>query len=832
MINLKPFLGLKLGFLIIFVLCSSHISSVSTDTFFINCGSPTNVTTVNNRTFVSDNSLGQVIFDSSRGTSVVGTTDSNSRDESTTTLFQTARVFSDDESSSYRFPIEQHGWFLIRLYFLPFVSSSQDLTTARFSVSSQNFTLIRDYKPSTTTSLVKEYSLNISSDHLVIEFRPQTGSVAFINALEVFRLPEILLPEEARLIGSQSKKNLKLGSHAMETVSRVNMGNLTVTRDQDKLWRLWDSDSAYKAHYGTPVMNLKAVNFSAGGITDDIAPVYVYGTATRLNSDLDPNTNANLTWTFNIEPGFDYFVRFHFCNIIVDPFGFERQIRFDIFVNSDKAGSVDMTEVANGTFGAPYFVDAVMRKARSREGVMNLSIGGVMDVSLYPVSFINGFEIMKLSNDKRSLDAFDAVSPDGSSRNKSSNPSMALIAGLAAALCVALLFGVVISWWCIRRRRRRNREMQTVHSRGDEQVKKNETGESLIFSSSKIGYRYPLALIKEATDDFNESLVVGVGGFGKVYKGVLKDKTEIAVKRGAPQSRQGLAEFKTEVEMLTQFRHRHLVSLIGYCDENSEMIIVYEYMEKGTLKDHLYDSNDNPRLSWRQRLEICVGAARGLHYLHTGSTRAIIHRDVKSANILLDENFMAKVADFGLSKTGPDLDHQTYVSTAVKGSFGYLDPEYLTRQQLTEKSDVYSFGVVMLEVLCGRPVIDPSLPREKVNLIEWAMKLVKKGKVEEIIDPFLDGKVKLEEVKKYCDLTEKCLAQNGIERPTMGDLLWNLEFMLQVQAKDEKAAMVVDDKPEASVVGSTVQFSVNGVGDIAGISMSKVFAQMVREETR
>ncbi|KAF2615293.1 hypothetical protein F2Q70_00008630 [Brassica cretica] len=260
------------------------------------------------------------------------------------------------------------------------------------------------------------------------------------------------------------------------------------------------------------------------------------------------------------------------------------------------------------------------------------------------------------------------------------------------------------------------------------------------------------------------------------------------------------------------------------------MIIVYEFMEKGTLKDHLYDS-ENQRLSWRQRLEICVGAARGLHYLHTGSTRAVIHRDVKSANILLDESFMAKVADFGLSKTGPDLD-QTHVSTAVKGSFGYLDPEYLTRQQLTEKSDVYSFGVVMLEVLCGRPVIDPSLPREKVNLIEWAMKLVKKGKMEEIVDPFLDGNVKLEEVKKYCELTEKCLAQDGVERPTMGDLLWNLEFMLQVQAKDEKAAMV-DDGPEASVVGSTVQFSVNGMGDIEGVSMSKVFARMVvGEETR
>ncbi|KAF3509765.1 hypothetical protein F2Q69_00001951 [Brassica cretica] len=806
--------------LVLTVLCFSRVSSASSDTFFINCGSPENAT-VNNRTFVSDSNLGREINLSTGGVSVT-TTESNSLPPGTeSTLFQTARVFSNE--STYRFTINQHGWFLIRLYFQPFASSSpRDLTSARFSVSSQNFTLFRHNKPS-TTSVVKEYTLKISATTLSLHFRPETGSFAFVNALEVFRLPENLLPEEAGLI-STTTKSRKLSAHAMETVSRINMGNLSVSRGQDKLWRQWDADSTYMgvAHFGLPVTNLKAVNFSAGGnITEDIAPVYVYGTATRLNSDLDPTNNANLTWTFKVDPGFDYFLRFHFCNIIVDPFGIEREISFNIYVNSERVESIDMSaEVANDTFGAPSFVDAVMRKVN--KGSLNLSIGGVQNV--YPVSFINGFEIMKLSNDKKSLDASDAVLPKG---KKSSKPSIGLIAGVSAALCVALVFGVVLLSFCIRRRRRRRRRRRKI----DEEIKQqNETGESLIFSSSKIGYRYPLALIKEATDDFNESLVIGVGGFGKVYKGVLRDKTEIAVKRAAPKSRQGLAEFKTEIEMLSQFRHRHLVSLIGYCDENSEMIIVYEYMEKGTLKDHLYDS-ENQRLSWRQRLEICVGAARGLHYLHTGSTRAVIHRDVKSANILLDESFMAKVADFGLSKTGPDLD-QTHVSTAVKGSFGYLDPEYLTRQQLTEKSDVYSFGVVMLEVLCGRPVIDPSLPRERVNLIEWAMKLVKKGKMEEIVDPFLDGNVKLEEVKKYCELTEKCLAQDGVERPTMGDLLWNLEFMLQVQAKDEKAAMV-DDGPEASVVGSTVQFSVNGMGDIEGVSMSKVFARMVvGEETR
>lgn len=298
--------------------------------------------------------------------------------------------------------------------------------------------------------------------------------------------------------------------------------------------------------------------------------------------------------------------------------------------------------------------------------------------------------------------------------------------------------------------------------------------------------RFSLGEIQLATGDFSDAHVIGKGGFGKVYKGLIDDGSLlVAVKRLASNSKQGEREFVTELETLSKLRHRNLVSLIGYCNEEGEMILVYEYMPNGTLADHLHKNNDHPSsLSWSERLRICIGAGRGLDYLHTGSS--IIHRDVKPTNILLDENYTAKVSDFGLAKHLSVDNLESHVSASFKGSFGYFDPFYFISGRLTKASDTYAFGVVLLEVLSGRPAIDGKLGEGEPYLTMWAQDKIRKGKFQQIVASTLREEISDDCLKTFVGVVKRCLHQEPKKRVSMTQAVAQLELALEQQ--DRKGA--------------------------------------------
>ncbi|KAK2978035.1 hypothetical protein RJ640_002827 [Escallonia rubra] len=310
--------------------------------------------------------------------------------------------------------------------------------------------------------------------------------------------------------------------------------------------------------------------------------------------------------------------------------------------------------------------------------------------------------------------------------------------------------------------------------------------------------RFSLADIQSATNNFSDELVVGRGGFGKVYRGSITDgeSMTVAVKRFNPRSCQGAREFRTEIEMLSRFRYRYLVSLIGYCEEPDEMILVYEYMPRGNFADHLHKSGKNysAPLTWLRRLRICTDAARGLDYLHTGTSiqpdRAI-HRDVKSSNILLDDNWDAKISDFGLSRLGPEDRTYSHVSTDVKGTRGYLDPDYNLTGRLTRKSDVYAFGVVLLEALCGRPALDlRCVDEEQWGLAGWAQYCIREGTVDAIIDPSVREEIKKDCLMEFVQIADECLHNFPRKRPTMAEVVVRLEFALAMQEGKDSSIVV------------------------------------------
>ncbi|PWZ16956.1 Receptor-like protein kinase FERONIA [Zea mays] len=780
-----------------------------TESILVNCGSAKEGKDVDGRKWAADQDKSWLV-DAGKS-SIMGDADVQDPSLPSPVPYMTARVFTKE--AMYNFSVGDADRHWLRLHFYPAAYHGVPAEQFFFSVStSTGITLLRNFSVYITAKalsqayIIREFTLPPMADGtLALTFKPtamNNASYAFVNGIEIISMPDIFA-DPATMVGL-SDQTVDTATSSLQTMYRLNVGGSYIAPTNDSgLSRDWYDDTPYL--YGAAVGVTYKPDDNAqikfpSPEAEYAAPASLYLSSRSMGPNPKVNQNYNLTWVFEVDSNFTYVVRLHFCELLLTKVN---QRAFDIFVNN-KTAQAD-ADVIGWTSGkdVPVYKDyATFMPAGTADKILWIALHP--SVSMKPEFYdavLNGLEIFKMSDSSgnlagpnpdpsRMLEEAEMGVTQGQFKAKQSNLQAMVIGGAAGG---AAAFGIVAAICVVAYHSKKRRALgnSVSHSSGwlpvyggnsHTNASKSSGGKSAALNPNITAMcrHFSFQEIKAATKNFDESLVIGVGGFGKVYRGIVDGDTKVAIKRSNPSSEQGVLEFQTEIEMLSKLRHKHLVSLIGCCEDDGEMVLVYDYMAHGTLREHLYKSG-KPALPWRQRLEITIGAARGLHYLHTGAKYTIIHRDVKTTNILVDENWVAKVSDFGLSKTGPTAMNQTHVSTMVKGSFGYLDPEYFRRQQLTEKSDVYSYGVVLFEVLCARPALNPSLPREQVSLADHALSCQRKGTLEDIIDPVLKGKIAPDCLKKYAETAEKCLCDHGVDRPSMGDVLWNLEFALQMQ---------------------------------------------------
>ncbi|XP_021803047.1 probable receptor-like protein kinase At5g24010, partial [Prunus avium] len=605
---------------ILFHFSSLHFLSLAyeqPDEYFVNCGSRANAN-LNDRVFTADS--GFLCLEKSRA--IESTNQSSSP-------YQTARIFYNQ--SYYEFKIAVNGTYIVRLHFLAFSSSSVNLSSALFDVSAfpivsnSGFKLLSNFtaKNSSNSPLIEEFFLAIGPGSFKIYFAPQGSSFAFVNAIEVFRAPLKFSPRNY-------SSSFPL---VLRTIYRVNVGGQKITADNDKIRRNWEQDDRYLSNSTskedsrpssqTLIRQLVESDGFVGADSDFIAPDLVYQTAKVMTGNITGLSNpVNITWSFNVSADARHLVRVHFCDII----GLLRNLLvFNLYSNGNFIKKVGGPHFSFNNPYWPFYYDFVLSSNGSE--FINISIGPNN-------SFLNGLEMLEI------IEGPALSNPPASVCNMKGRKKInvglvvgSVIGGLSL-ICI-LIVGILFGLKYRKAKRVETSEWSPVPAFGGGSTHSKLTDGTITGSPMNylnLGLKISFAELQQATNNFDTKLLIGEGGFGNVYRGTLLNGTNVAVKRGKRDeqgSGQGLPEFQTEIMVLSKIRHRHLVSLIGYCDERSEMILVYEFTEKGSLRDHLYDSN-LPRLSWKKRLEICIGAARGLHYLHRGAAGGIIHRDVKS----------------------------------------------------------------------------------------------------------------------------------------------------------------------------------------------------------
>ncbi|KAK1352596.1 putative LRR receptor-like serine/threonine-protein kinase RKF3 [Heracleum sosnowskyi] len=420
-------------------------------------------------------------------------------------------------------------------------------------------------------------------------------------------------------------------------------------------------------------------------------------------------------------------------------------------------------------------------------------VGNVSDCTafrfIYAAAFANSFG----PTDRGTAGCMFSVTFD-SSKSKKKQRKITLISVFSSiGLLILVVVGFGWFWWVTRKKKqlekiKRQKEITTKWSSLN-----SSALDSITCSTNLIKFSFDE--IQEATKNFSRSNIIGKGGYGNVYKGVLPDGTEVALKRFKNCSDAGDVDFAHEVEVIASVRHVNLVALRGYCIattnfEGHQRIIVCELMKNGSLHDHLFGS-DEKKLSWPIRQKIALGTARGLAYLHYGAQPTIIHRDIKGSNILLDDDFEPKVADFGLAKFAPE--GATHVSTRVAGTMGFVAPEYALYGQLTERSDVYSFGVVLLEILSGKKALLELEEDHHTLLADWAWSLVRTGRPLDVVEEGVPELGPPEIMEKYVLLAVLCSHPQLYARPTMDEVVKILESHLPVPTIPERSIPITAD---------------------------------------
>ncbi|KAL8166251.1 hypothetical protein V2J09_007750 [Rumex salicifolius] len=353
---------------------------------------------------------------------------------------------------------------------------------------------------------------------------------------------------------------------------------------------------------------------------------------------------------------------------------------------------------------------------------------------------------------------------------------------LAAILGLSISFGIVLLvlvlyglYRFVKRRREMKQRAKNFKRNGGLLLQQQLLSKEGVVERTRI---FSMAELDKATDHFNENRILGQGGQGTVYKGMLSDGRIVAIKKAKLLDESQLEQFINEVVILSQINHRNVVKLLGCCLETEVPLLVYEFVPNGTLFEHIHNPEEDFVISWEMCLNIAAESAAAVAYLHSSASIPIYHRDIKSSNILLDEKHRAKVSDFGSSKTIA-ID-QTHMTTLVQGTMGYLDPEYFQSYQFTEKSDVYSFGVVLLELLTAKkPIYRDASTMEQKNVVTEFMFLAQNSRPSDILDPKIAREANEDELTAIFELTKRCISWNGKLRPTMKEVAMTLEMIIK-----------------------------------------------------